>query len=441
MQIRVEDVSPVEKKLIVEVPWDTVSAKLGEAYRELGKGVALKGFRKGKAPRAVLEQLYGPRVQAEVAGDLVRESFYRGVAEHKLAAIAEPRSVEGAEIKKGQPLTFSAIVEIKAEIEPKDYVGMPLERRKLAIADETVEKALIELQREHTELQPIEGRDTTQAGDVVALEIHGTIGEHPVDQKRFVVDLDDKEREPVPGLLAALTGAPIATKDRALELPVGDDWKDETLRGRTAKLTVSILEARAKDVPALDDEFAKDTGRAETLDGLRAKLREDIEGHEKEHIQRECREAALKELVSRNQIPVASALVDRAVEIQWNRLRAMLGLQQGQGPAMTDEMREKMVPGATDEVRGQLLLESIADKEQLQVTEAELETHVANAAKMRNVPPARLRAEWERDGKLDSARWQLRQDKVLDFLVEKAAVTEVDKPSPHEPHDAEHHAG
>src|SRR5215471_10342063 len=267
MQIRVEDVSPVEKKLIVEVPWDTVSAKLGEAYRELGKGVALKGFRKGKAPRAVLEQIYGPRVQAEVAGDLVRESFYRGVAEHKLAAIAEPRSVEGAEIKKGQPLTFSAIVEVKAEIEPKDYVGMPLERRKLAIADETVEKSLVELQREHTELQPIEGRDTTQAGDVVALAIQGTIGEHPVDQKRFVVDLDDKEREPVPGLLAALTGAPIATKDRALELPIGDDWKDETLRGRTAKLTVSILEARAKDVPALDDEFAKDTGRAETLDG------------------------------------------------------------------------------------------------------------------------------------------------------------------------------
>jgi trigger factor len=119
----------------------------------------------------------------------------------------------------------------------------------------------------------------------------------------------------------------------------------------------------------------------------------------------------------------------------------MLGMQQGQGPAMTDEMREKMLPGATDEVRGQLLLDAIADKEQLQVTEAELETHVANAAKMRNVPPARLRAEWERDGKLDSARWTLRQDKVLDFLVEKAAITEVDKPSPHEPHDAEHHHG
>jgi len=439
MQIQVEDVSPVEKKLIVEIPWDLVSQKLGVAYRELGRGVAIKGFRKGKAPRSVLEQLYGPRVKAEVAVDLIRESFYRGVAEHQLAAVSEPRDVEGAEIKKGEPFTFNAIVEVKAEFEPKDYVGMPLERRKLAVADEAVDKALENVQRERTELVPIEGRDTTAAGDVLALSIVGTIGEHPVDQKRFVVDLDDQEREPVPGLFAALTGVPIATEGRELELPIGDDWKDESLRGRTAKLTVSILEARAKDVPALDDELAKDTGRADTLDGLRAKLREDIETHENEHIQRECRDAALKELVKRNQIPVASALVDRAVEMQWNRLRAMLGMPEGQGPDLSDDMREKMVPTATDEVRGQLLLEAIAEKEQLAVTDEEIEAHVAEAAGARNIPATRLRAQWERDGKLDSVRWSLRQDKVLDFLVEKAEVTEVDKPSPHEPHDESHH--
>ena len=266
MQIRVEDVSPVEKKLIVEVPWDLVSQKLGVAYRELGRGVAIKGFRKGKAPRSVLEQLYGPRVKAEVAVDLIRESFYRGVAEHQLAAVSEPRDVEGAEIKKGEPFTFNAIVEVKAEFEPKDYIGMPLERRKLAIEDDAVDKALDDVRRERTELVPIEGRDTTEAADVLALNITGTIGEHPVDQKRFVVELDDPEREPVPGLFAALTGVPIATAGRQLELPIGDDWKDENLRGRVAKLTVSILEARAKDVPALDDELAKDTGRADTLD-------------------------------------------------------------------------------------------------------------------------------------------------------------------------------
>ena len=109
MQVRIEDVSPVEKKLFVEVPWETVSQKLGDAYKELGKGVALKGFRKGKVPRPVLEQVYGQRVNAEVAYELVRESFFRANQEHQLAAVAEPRVEETAGIKKGQPFTFKEI--------------------------------------------------------------------------------------------------------------------------------------------------------------------------------------------------------------------------------------------------------------------------------------------------------------------------------------------
>src|SRR5215213_5222271 len=138
MQVRIEDVSPVEKKLFVEVPWETVNDKLGNAYRELGKNVALKGFRKGKVPRPVLEQVYGQRVNAEVAYQLVRESFFRASEEHSLAAVAEPRVDEAAQIKKGQPFTFSAIIEIRGEVVPQDYKGLSIERRKLDIKEEAV---------------------------------------------------------------------------------------------------------------------------------------------------------------------------------------------------------------------------------------------------------------------------------------------------------------
>ena len=226
MQVRIEDVSPVEKKLMVEVPWDTVSARLDESYRELSKGVQIKGFRKGKVPRPVLEKMYGPRVAAEVSVQLVRESFIQAVQQHNLAAVSEPRVEEASKLEKGKPFTFAAIIEVRTQVEPVDYVGMPLERRKLAIADEAVEKSLENLRREHTQLEPIEGRTETAAGDVLALAIAGTIGEHPVSQPRFLIDLDDAEREPVPGLRAALTGVAIETKDRMLELPIGDDHAD-----------------------------------------------------------------------------------------------------------------------------------------------------------------------------------------------------------------------
>ena len=430
MQVRIEDVSAVEKKLIVEIPWETVSSKLGDAYRELGKGVHLKGFRKGKVPRQVLEQMYGPRVHAEVAYQLVREAFYTASAEHKLAAVAEPRVEKGAEVKKGQPFSYEAIVEVRGDVVAKDYDGMPVERRKLAIPDEAVEEALKQLQREHTELKPIEGRTETRAGDVLALTINGKIGEHDVSQPRFGLDLDDTEHEPLPGLAAAMTGVPLDTKDKAISIDVPDDWRDEGLRGRKAELVVSILDAREKDVPALDDELAKDTGKAETLDGLRAALRKDLEDRETEVIQSETRQGALKELIKRNQIEVASSLIERGCEVQYNRLRAMLGMpppQRGEEVEIPEDLREKLRPAAADEVRGQLLLEAIADKEGIAVTDEELDAHIAEAAKGRNTSPGRLRAEWTKDGRLDNAQWQLKTQKVLDLLVSRAQITEVDK--------------
>jgi trigger factor len=445
MQVRIEDVSPVEKKLFVEVPWETVSQRLGDAYRELGKGVALKGFRKGKVPRPVLEQVYGPRINAEVATQLVRESFFRASEQHKLAPVAEPRVEEAAPIKKGQPFTFAAIIEIRGDVVPQDYTELAIERRRLAVPDSAVDDALAQLRREHTELRPIEGREVTAAGDIVGLSVTGTIGEHKINQPQFAVDLDDAEREPLPGMRDALLGLPIATKDRKLEITIPDDYKDETLRGRKADLTVSILEARAKEVPELDDEFAKDTGKAETLDGLRAVLRGELEERERAVIDREAREAALRELIKKNQIPVASSLVERAVELQYARLRQMLGMKPERGnPGLNDDLREKMRPSGADEVRGQLLLEAIADKEGLTVSSDELTHHIEATAKARNMPPAKLRAEWQRDNRLDSVGYSLRQDKVLAFLVSRASITEVDQlsqqgtPLPEVPDEHDH---
>jgi trigger factor len=427
MQVRIEDVSPVEKKIFVEIPWETVSQKLGDAYKELGKGVALKGFRKGKVPRPVLEQVYGPRINAEVAYQLVRESFVRASQEHKLGAVAEPRVEEAAPIRRGQPFTFAAVVEIRGEIALNQYTGLPIERRKLTIAEAAVDEALAQLRREHTELRPIEGRDVTAAGDIVGLSVTGRIGEHEINQPQFAVDLDDDEREPLPGMRQALVGLPLDTKAKKIEITIPDDYKDESIRGRKAELTVTILEVRAKDVPAVDDEFAKDTGKAETLEELRGVLRTELEDREREVIDREMREAALRELIKNNQIPVAASLVERAVELQYGRLCEMLGMKPERGnPGPSGELRDKMRPAGADEVRGQLLLEAIAEKEGITVSDDEVTAHIEATAKSRNVAPAKLRAEWQRQGQLDNVSYTLRQDNVLAFLVDKAQVTEVE---------------
>jgi trigger factor len=432
MQLRVEDVSPVEKKLIVEVPWAAVGARIDEAYRELAKSVALKGFRKGKVPRNVLEQMYGRQVKGEVAIQLVRESFVTAATEHKLQAVAEPRLESRIDIERGKPFAFEAIVEVRGDVVAKDYAGLDLTRRPIKVDDAAVDAALAELRREHTELRPIEGRDTLGRDDVVALSVKGTLGEHAIDRPQLTFDLGDEDRQPLPGLGAALVGLPIAAADQALSLAIPADHPDPSIAGKTAELTISVLDARTKDVPALDDEFAKDVGRGDTLAELRAALRKDIEAKVAEDVQDETRKQALRALVERNPIPVAGSLVERAVESTFHRFQRMLGMPAGQGPGLDDGLRESLRPSALDEVRGQLLLEAVADQEKIDVAEGEVDERVARLGKLQNQPIGKLKADMDRDGRLDNLRFQLRQEKTLDFIVSKATVTEREPEPPAE---------
>jgi trigger factor len=136
----------------------------------------------------------------------------------------------------------------------------------------------------------------------------------------------------------------------------------------------------------------------------------------------------LREVIKINQIPVAPILVERAVEMQYSRFRQMLGMKAEQGNAgLTDDLRDKLRVSGADEVRGQMLLEAIAEKEGIAVTEQEVDVHLAVTAKQRNTPPAKLKAEWQRDGRLDNVRFSLRQDKTLNFMVNAAVITEVEK--------------
>ncbi len=425
MQVRVEEVSPVEKKLVVEVPWDTISVRLVKAYKELGRSVQLKGFRKGKVPTSVLERMFGKRVKADVAVQLVRESFITAATEHKLDAVAEPHVEEDQlQIVKGQALSFETIVEVRGETAVENYREMPLSKRKLEIPENAVEQALEQVQREHTELRPIEGRDKLETSDFVALSVSGKIGDRDFEQPQMTIDLGNSEHQPVPGIVDAIVGLATDAKEQTVTWTVDKDHSDEEIAGKEASLKVTVIDARQKDVPAIDDELAKDSGDAEDLEGLKKVLLERIETRLKNEIASEVREAALSELIKRNQIPVANSLVERAADYKEQRFRSMLGID-ASNELMNDELRAKVRDGADDEVRGQLLVDALAEKEKLEISDDDLAERVGEMAATQGSAPARLRAELEKSGRLEGLRFQLLQEKVLDFLVDRAVVTEL----------------
>jgi trigger factor len=427
MQIQVEDVSPVEKKLAVEIPWDRVREKLDHAYKELGRGVQLRGFRKGKVPRSVLERMFGKQVQLEVAKELVQESFLHAAREHKLEPVAEP-VVEDAAIRPGENFKYSARVEIRAPVEVKDWAGLLLERRPVEVADQEVEHALEHKRLMQTEYKAIEGRKESAASDVLIVSLKGTVGEFPVDRPEVTIDLGDAAHEPLPGMVNALLGIPVDAKDHAITLEVPADTPQKEIAGKTAKLSVTIRDIREKQVPALDDEFAKDTGEADTLEDLKTKLRADLAKQAGERIDREVRQAALKALVAKNPVAVAPALVERGIDSQLERTRLSLmmqGIDMDKSGVDTQSLREKLRDTAAEEIRGQLILEALADAENLAVTDEEMNAKIAEMAVAREKTPAKMRAELDREGSLDSLRWRLRQEKALDLVVSRATITEV----------------
>ncbi|MCP4447596.1 MAG: trigger factor [Myxococcales bacterium] len=432
MQVQIEEVSPVEKKLIVEVPWDNVSVRLGKSYRELAKEVNLKGFRKGKVPRSVLERLFSERVHAKVAGELVHESFMTALSEHKLEAVAEPRVDIQIEINKGKPTSFEAIVEVKGEVEVENYKGMELTKRPVKIDEDDLEHTLSHLRKDHMDLLPIEDRKELTTDDMVTISLKGTIGDQEIDRDDINLDLGDDHHEPLPGMHAAIVGLPIDTKDHEIVIEIPEDHQESQMAGKTAKFQMSVLDAKYKDLPELTDDFAKDTGKAETMDELRAGIRKEAEDRQLEQIKGELHQAAIDELVKRNPIVVASSLKERAIQNHFQRIQQMMGMQPGmQAPPLDDEIRARLSEEAEDEVRSQLLLDALAEAEGIEVSDEAVDERVAEMAARRGKTAGRLRAEMRHDGRLENIVYLLKQDKAVEVILASAKVEEKE-PEPEE---------
>lgn len=429
--MQIEDLSPVEKKLAVEIPWERVREKLDRAYKALGTQVVMNGFRKGKVPRAVLEQRYGRHVQQEVVKELVQESFIAAAEEHKLDAVAEPH-IDDIAMKPGEAFRYSARIEVRAPIELKEWEGLEANRARIVVADDEVERAVERKRQEHTEYRPITERKELAASDAVMLSLKGTVGENAIERD-VTVDLGDARREPLPGLTAALVGLPIDAKDHELKLEFPADAAHPEIAGKAAELKITVRDAREKVVPQLDDEFAKDTGEADTLDELRGKLRGQLEKLAGSRADRDMKESLVKALVAKNPTPVAPALVERGIDSQIERARlslAMQGVDLDKAGVDLRGMRERLRDGAADEIRGQLLLEAVADQQKLEVTDADVEAKIAELAAAQGKRPGKVKAEMEKEGSLGTLKWRMRQEKALDLVASRATISEVDPPAP-----------
>ncbi|MEY2667900.1 MAG: hypothetical protein RJA59_538 [Pseudomonadota bacterium] len=423
MKIQVEKLSPVEKKVTVEIEPAEVAKEIDRAYASLGRRVKLRGFRPGKAPRTVLERNFKDQVEADVVEKLVQKSFQAASKEQDLEAVAAPR-VQVAEggIGPDRPFSYTARVEVKPVITPKDYRGISVTRKPVEVTDATVDAEIERLRQSFGEMNPIEGRDVAEAGDWAVIDYTGSVDGKPFDGGTAEGALIQvKDGNFFAGEMAVLQGRKIGEAFETTQ-PFPADFRDQALAGKSGTFAITLKSLRAQKVPALDDAFAKEVGieGVETLAALRERVRTDLEKREKRRVEAEERDALVKGALERNEFEVPPALVERTIDAMVENTAQRLA-RQGVDIRQLDldlgRIRGDMREQALLTVKAALLLEAIAVAEKVEVGEQDEQDEIQRRAAEMGVPPARLQVKGE--GR-EALRQRIREDKVVAILAAAA---------------------
>jgi trigger factor len=430
MQSNVESLSSIKKKINFEIPAQRVSAEVDKAYAEIRKRAAIKGFRKGKVPMALIEKHYGQQMSEDVLKNLINDTYFQALGEHGINPIGYP-SIEGGELKIGEPLKYSATVEVFPQVELKEYLGLELQKEQFAKDDAAIDARIKEMQESMAQLVPAPEGHAAALGDFVTFDFVGSIDgvtfeggsaddfELELGSGRFIPGFEDK----MVGMTVGYSGS--------ITVSFPENYGKAELSGKAADFAITVKGIKIKELPELNDEFAKEFGEFETLEDLRQKVAELHQSQEEGRIRAELRERLYKALVEKNELEVPEALVDRQVEMMLENTKQRLASQRMtlEMVGMTEEAyKAQFRSTARDQVKGSLILDAVATKEGIEVTPEEVQQQFANIAARQNQDAEKIAAFYEGNARAkESLMAQMREDKTVAYLLEQAKITEVPK--------------
>ena len=426
-KVDVETLDSLRRRLAVEVPAETVSAEIHKAFTELGRAAKVPGFRPGRVPRPVLERMFGDRIRAEVFGRLIHASYTEALEEQQIAAVGQPEIVT-EQTEAGAALRYHATVEVKPDVTVEGYTGLSVDRPLLPVTDEDVTAALGRLQQSLAQLRPVTDRSHIERGDVVSLDYEAHIdgrlmsrGENrdvELGANRFPPGFDDR-----------LVGAPVGGKlDFDITYPPehpAPEWA-----GKDMHFHVEVRSISVKEVPPLDDDFAKDHGECSTLEELRQRLRRQLEADAAQRADEAVRRNVVVELAKRHDVPVPQAMAQRRTEAlveevlhDWQRQRGRLK-DDSQARA---HLRKELEPRAHEQVKTVLLLDAVARQEAISVSDEEVEADVSALAQAAGSAAERVRALYRQPEARGQLRAQMLQSRAVDLLVSRAEIRDVSR--------------
>ncbi len=442
MKTDLVDVSETRRDLRVEIPSDVVDAHIARVAQTYSRRARIPGFRPGKAPARVIKQRFRGEILHDVLHDLVPRAVDDALRERGVEAINTP-DIRDVSVDEGQALTFTASFDTVPSFDPGDYAVITLKRPSTRIEDAAVDAALDRLRQRAARYEPVEGRGVVE-GDTVTLDLERwsyADGKAPEGQpedrapepdapgvnkdSHAGVDVELGSKVNPPGFDEQLLGLEVgATKRFPIRYPA--DHPIGELAGTSISYSVSVKNIKRRVLPELDDEFAKDMGEFENLDALRARVREDLEHEARHAAERDVRGELMKQLAARVPFEVPASLVDREVDRRIEEFAHRL-MDQNIDPRQAgidwNTFRDSQREVAREAVAGALVLDEVARREKLEVTEAEADQEIGRYAERTGRTPAAVRGALEKEGGLSRVYAGLRREKSIDYVMARATIT------------------
>ncbi len=415
-----ESPNPCQREVSVEVPAEVVAQEEQAVVSRLQKFARVPGFRKGKVPAGIIRQRFSEDIKSELVEHLVPRFFRQEAEKQHLVPVSQPK-VTDLDLNAGQPMRFKAIFEVLPEVQVEGYQEIRPDKREVAVTPEEVEQALASLREQHSSYENVAEDRSLQDGDYAQASFSGTgseEGAQPVNVEDVLVEIGGANT--IKEFTENLRGAKVG-EQRQFDVSYPADFSEQRLAGKTIRYDVKVMGIKRKNMPELNDDFAREVGgEFDSLEKLKQRVGEDIQKEKTRQEEQRAKDKLVEDLANKFDIHVPESLVEQQIDTRLDRGFRALAAQGVQAEHLkhmdVGRLREGQRQAARREVQASLLLDKIADLENIEVTDEELQREIDALARQMKQTPEAVRKRLEENGSLDRLRARSRNEKTLDRL-------------------------
>jgi trigger factor len=427
MKSDLEKVSTLERKLNIEVPLDSVRKAFNDAYKKVQKKAEIKGFRKGKAPMAMIRSMYKDHVTPDVVNGLIQDNYSRALTEHSLAPISSP-SIDIEMLGEEDGLKFSASFEIRPEIETVNIKGLEVEKEILEIKDEHIQATIDQLVQSRAKIEPILVDRPAQNSDLVTFDFEATANGMPLPNGQGTQNnLELGSNTSIPGLEDGIIGMK-PSDTRVIDLPIPEDYPVPEWAGMNASFKVTMTSISKKVLPEINDEFVKSFGKHETVDEFKTSVRDEITKQEEKRIAEDFKTRILHALVDNNPFEIPKSLKEEQkakLAQDFQQKMQQQGMPDAEFQANLPKWEADFEKTATFLVHSHFIIDKLAKDNNLEFNESDINEKLEQYSKDSGIEVAQLKSFYQNPEMRNRMGYQITEEKALKLVEGSAKIKEV----------------